>query len=404
MKRSTLILIGVLAATGGAGAGWWLVQPPAPHRHTLTRQTDAAGAIYYSCPMHPQVRQDGPGNCPICGMKLARVQAPEAPAAAQHVPEHVQVSAAMVQNLGLRVEVVTRGAHTGTLRAVGSVVVDQTRILAVQARSAGFVEQLRVRTAGEMVKRGQVLAAIYSPEVLAAQEELQLARRSGDAALIGAAETRLRLLGASPGSGSAPRQTLLRAPSDGVVLELTARENEQIAPGMPLMKLADLSRVWVEIEVPEAQAAALRVGQTAQVASQALGGRRFETQIAYIYPQLQAETRTLRARLVLDNPDLALRPGMYVEVTLAGEPGQSGLWVPSEAVIRTGTRDLVMLAEAEGRYRPAQVRIGREAGGYSEVLEGLREQESVVVSGQFLLDSEASLRGVAVRALAEAAP
>lgn len=399
MNSSPLILIAVAVAASAATGGWWLAKAQAPHRHMLTQQLDAAGAVFYTCPMHPQVRQDAPGNCPICGMTLSRQSA-----TAMTRADQVHVSAAMVQNLGIRTALVTRGTQGEALRAVGSVMVDETRIVAVQSRSAGFIEQLKVRAAGETVRRGELLAAIYSPEVLAAQEELLLARRSADAALIAAAEARLRLLGASPASGAVSRLTPLHAPSDGVVLELMARENEQIAPGMPLMKLADLSRVWIELEVPEAQATALRLGRAATVSSNALGVRRFEAQLAYIYPALQAATRTLRARLVLDNPDLALRPGMFVDVTLAGEEGQPGLWVPSEAVIRTGTRELVMLATPEGGYAPAQVQLGRESGAHSEVLAGLSENERVVVSGQFLLDSEASLRGVAVRGAPEPQP
>lgn len=402
MKHTSLLLVGVVVL-GAAGGGIWLAQQDRAHRHTLTRQTDNAGAVYYTCTMHPQVRQNEPGNCPICGMKLVRVQT-TAPGAAGAAPSSVEVGAAMVQNLGLRTAQVTRGAHASALRAVGSVMVDQTRVVAVQSRSAGFIEQLDVRAEGELVHRGQRLAALYAPEILAAQEELQLARRSGDGPLAAAAEARLQRLGAIPASGAVPRQTALLSPTDGVVLELLARENEQIAPGMPLMKIADLSKVWIEIEVPEAQSAQLHLDQPAQVLSNLPGSTKIDARLAYIYPQLQAQTRTLRARLEVDNPGLRLRPGMYVDVLLAAAPGEDALWIPSEAVIRTGTRELVMLAEAAGAYRPAQVRIGREAGGFSEVIEGLAEQESVVVSGQFLLDSEASLRGVAVRALAEPTP
>lgn len=403
MKRTTLILLSTAVILSSAGGGVWLAQHDRAHRHTLARKTDVAGAVYYTCSMHPQVRQNEPGNCPICGMTLTRVQEAAATTADTR-PTSVQVGAAMVQNLGLRTAQATRGTHASALRAVGSVMVDQTRVVAVQSRSAGFIEQLEVRAEGEIVRRGQRLAALYAPEILAAQEELQLARRSGDDTLAAAAETRLRRLGASPASGTVPRQTALLSPSDGVVLELLARENEQIAPGMPLMKIADLSRVWIEIEVPEAQSAQLRPGQPAQVLTSLPGAAKIDAALAYVYPQLQSQTRTLRARLEVDNPGLRLRPGMYVDVVLADASGEDALWIPSEAVIRTGARELVMLAEAGGRYRPAQVRIGRQAGGYSEVIEGLEEQESVVVSGQFLLDSEASLRGVAVRELQEHAP
>jgi Cu(I)/Ag(I) efflux system membrane fusion protein len=270
--------------------------------------------------------------------------------------------------------------------------IDETRIVAVTARAAGWVERLNVRAVGDPVRRGQVVAGVYSPELLAAQEEWALARKLGDATLIDAATTRLKLLGAG-GQGRPQRQTAIVAPQSGVVTELSVREGEQLTPGMPLMKLADLSSVWIVAEIPEAQAAWIAVGKPAEARLRGLPGKVFEGAVEYIYPLLDTQTRTLRARLVFANADGALKPGMVAEVALFGGARHAVTLVPSEAVIRTGTRSVVMVAEGGGRYRPVEVELGPERNEEIEILKGLQPGQQVVVSGQFLIDSEASLLG-----------
>ncbi len=286
------------------------------------------------------------------------------------------------------------------------------------SRVAGFVERLDVRAVGEPVKRGQVIAGVYSPELYAAQQEFLLALK-GDAGqdvpvsamrqdgalspaakLAAASRERLKLLGmadfqisAIAESGQAQRQALITAPVGGIVTELNVREGGQTEPGMPLVRISDLSRVWVQVEIPESQASALRPGLRAEARLSGLPGRVFEGQVDYIYPSVDMITRTLRARLTFDNPGLVLKPGMYASVSLAIKGGSERVVVPSEAVIRTGERTVVMVAEGDGRYRPAHVEIGLERNGETIILSGLEEGESVVVSGQFLIDSEASLLG-----------
>nr|ART35491.1 A375 [uncultured bacterium] len=443
MKKILLIVVPMLAV--GAGSAWFLQHrsstdmsaggAAAGHKHVLTKMTDAQGKVYYTCPMHPQVRQDGPGNCPICGMKLTKRE--DQPAGSggnrealywydpmrpdQHfdkpgkspfmdmqlVPKYedgagmegdgatlVQIDPRMAQNLGMRTAAVETGTFWQRIDTVGSVAVDETRIVAVEARAAGWIERLDVRAVGETVKRGQVLAGLYAPDLLAAQQELVLARKSGDAALIEGAQSRLQLLGVGgDGHGEPQRRVAIRAPQAGVVTELMVREGAQLTPGMPLMKLADLSRVWVIVEVPESQAAWVATGKPAEARLKGLPGKVFEGTVEYVYPLLDTQTRTLRARLAFDNADGALKPGMYAQVTVFGGARNEVTLVPSESVIRTGTRSVVIVAEAEGRYRPADVVLGPERGDQIVVLEGLQAGQQVVVSGQFLIDSEASLLG-----------
>lgn len=448
MKPLRIVLL-VLALAALAAAGWWLARPP--HRHTLVAATDAQGQVYYTCPMHPQIRQDKPGHCPICGMALVKKVEGAAPAkparerrilywydpmvpdkhfdrpgkspfmdmelvpkyANEAVPQtgsaaadSVHIDPRIVQRLGIRTAPVTRSSFAPRIEATGVVEVDERRMVAVISRTAGFVERLQLRAVGDPVRRGQSVAAVYSPELYAAQEELLLAARSGDAALLQASKQRLALLGLSAGqiesvlrSGRAQRQAAVLSPSDGVVTELNVREGEQVQPGTPLMRIADLSHVWIGVDIPEAQGGAIGADRPVEVRLAALPGRVFEGRVEYLYPRLETSTRTLRARLVLDNPELALKPGMYAQVSLLGGARSEALVIPSEALIRTGERSLVILAEGEGRFRPALVKPGADRAGQTEILAGLQEGETVVVSGQFLIDSEANLRSVLARML-----
>ncbi|MGH8629952.1 MAG: efflux RND transporter periplasmic adaptor subunit [Burkholderiales bacterium] len=441
MSRKKIVLICVLALTF-AGAGWWIAQSMAPHKHELVQKTDEQGKVYYTCAMHPQVKQDEPGNCPICGMKLVKREEGAGPAKGdvlywhdpmrpevhfdkpgkspfmdmELVPKYaseggtdaVQIDSGMAQNLGIRTVQVQRGDFSQRVEAVGGVEVDERRIVVVESRATGWVEQLLVRAVGDPVRRGQRVAGVYSPDLFAAQQELVLAAKSNDLALLAASRQRLVFLGMGESqieavltSREAQRQTAVVAAGNGVVTELNVREGQQVAPGTPLMRIADLSRVWITVEIPEAQGAWIREGREAEAHLAALPGKVFRGKVEYIYPRLDPQTRTVRARLSFDNPGLQLKPGMYADVSLFGRTRQGTLLVPTEAVIRTGERSVVILAEDDGRFRPANVKVGDDRQGQTEILEGLREGESVVVSGQFLIDSEANLRSVLGRLSSE---
>ena len=399
-KRNVMSLAAIVAVAGGLG--WFASRhfSPLPPQGG-EGQGEGAGeqkVLYWYDPMKPDAHFDAPGKSPFMDMDLVPRYAGEEPEGGGVV---VEVDPRMAQNLGFRTAPVTSAVITHSLDAVGAVEVDERLIYAVESRAEGWVEQLRVRAVGEPVRQGQVLAGVYSPELYSAQEELALAAKSGDADLVAASRQRLSLLGLSEGqiaqvvkSGKAQRQALIASPRGGVVTELNVREGQKVMPGMPLMRIADLTRVWVTVEIPESLAGTVSQGRRAEARLSAVPGKVFEGRVDYVYPKLDPVTRTVRARIVFENRAAELKPGMYANVAILGGTGrQSSLTVPSEAVIRTGRRNVVIVAESEGRFRPVEVTLGPEHEGRIVILDGLAEGQSVVTSGQFLLDSEASLRG-----------
>ncbi|MES0873972.1 efflux RND transporter periplasmic adaptor subunit [Sinimarinibacterium thermocellulolyticum] len=396
MKTFPILAVSLVVVCAAGGA-WWAAQR---HVHEPVAEIGDDGAVYWTCAMHPEVRMDAPGNCPICGMRLVQKRAAARAAAAHDTLPTVEVAAQMVQRLGIRTALVERGRFWQRVDTVGRVEVDARRIRTLESRAVGWIEQQRVHAVGERVRAGETLAGVFAPELYAAQQELLLAHRSGDEALQSAARTRLQLLGADTAQidailrrGEAQRALPLLAPADGIVLDLDVHEGRQIAPGMPLARIADLSQVWIIAEIPEAQLGRITEGRPAEVRFAALPGQVFQGRIDYLYPGVDAVTRTARVRIVLDNPQWRLTPGMYAEVTLFGGARDDVLMVPSEALIRTGTRSVVILALDDRHFRPVEVVAGDERDGRTVILDGLKAGQRIVVSGQFLIDAEASLRG-----------
>ena len=349
---------------------------------------------YWYDPMHPAEHFDKPGKSPFMDMQLV-------PKYANNVaPGSIAVDSRVVQNLGLRLAKVEQGSFARVVDTVGSVAVDEHRIEAVQVRQPGWVERLEVRAAGDSVRRGQLLAGIYSPDLLAAQQELLIALGANDPQLIEAVRRRLALFGLSEAqiarvekNHQVERRVDYYAPFDGYVMDLGARQGAEVQPGTMLFQLADLNTVWITAEVPETQAAWLKPGDRAEVEVPALPGERFEGQVDYLYPELTQVTRTLRVRVVVKNPHKHLRPGMFAAAHFQSMTQNHSLAVPSESVIKTGMRSFVIVADDDTHFRPTRVRVGAEQGGRSEILEGLTLGQNVVASGQFLIDSEANLRG-----------
>ena len=419
MKISTRVAL-VVAVAGAAGFTWWWTQGAAPTPGGAGAAGHAAHAaaaapapepkvLFWYDPMKPDVHFDKPGKSPFMDMELLPKYAEGSAAADGAI---VEVDPRMAQNLGIRTAPVTRGEIAHSVDAVGAVEVDERLMYAIESRAEGWVEMLAVRAVGDPVKQGQVVAGVYSPDLYSAQEELVLAVKAGDADLIAASRQRVRLLGLSDGqiaqiekNGKAQRTALIVSPRSGVVTELNLREGQKVmAGGMPLMRIADLSRVWITVEVPEALAGAVSQGRGAQARFTALPGKLFEGRVDYVYPNLDPVTRTLRARVVFENRGGALKPGMFANVAVLGGPGRETLSVPAEAVIRTGKRTVVIVAEGEGRFRPAEVTLGPEHEGRIVILSGIEEGQQVVTSGQFLIDSEASLQGAYQRIEGESAP
>ena len=395
---TTQVVVASLALVLVAGAGGYglarLGQPSA----TSTPQSKGAERkiLYWYDPMLPAERYPGPGKSSM-GMDLIPKYAGETGEAG------VRIDPASLQNLGGRVVAVTRGTLPSGLTATGVVDFNQRDMAIVQARAAGFVQRVYNHAPGDLVRAGAPLADVLVPEWGGAQAEYLAVRRTGDAGLTRAARQRLALLGMSDGlidqierTGRPRTVVTLSTPTGGVIRILNVRGGMTVMAGQTLAEINGLGTVWVNAAIPEALAGQVRPGSPVSVTLAAFPGETFAGRVSALLPEAQGETRTLTARIELSNRGGRLKPGMFATVQL-GATASPALLVPSEAVIRTGKRTLVMLALAGGRYQPAEVRTGREAGGKTEVLAGLADGEKIVASGQFLIDSEASLAGIAAR-------
>jgi Cu(I)/Ag(I) efflux system membrane fusion protein len=372
-----------------------------------TQDADKRKPQYWYDPMHASERFDKPGKSPFMDMQLVPKYADPGPTdvggtppAAGASPGSIAVDSRVVENLGVRLAKVEQGSFTRVVDTVGLVGVDEHRIEAIQVRAPGWVERLDVRAVGDAVRRGQLLAGVYSPDLLATQQELMIARNSKDPTLIEAARQRLALFGLSGAqiariekSDQVERRVDYYAPFDGYVMDLGVRQGDAVQPGTTLFKLADLTSVWITAEVPETQAAWLKPGDPAEIEVPARPSERFAGKVDYLYPELTQTTRTLKVRVVVKNPSKHLQPGMFAAAHFHAATQQQVLTVPSEAVIKTGTRSVIIVADDVTHFRPVLVRVGAEQDGRSEILEGLSLGQSVVASGQFLIDSEANLRG-----------
>jgi Cu(I)/Ag(I) efflux system membrane fusion protein len=351
----------------------------------------------YVCPMHPQISSETPGSCPICGMDLVA----RSRSAAQAAPV-IEVDAGLRQALGIRTAEVERRVLSPRVRAPAEVVADQHRIRHVHTRVPGWIEELRVHALGERVRAGQVLMELYAPDLVAAQEDYLIALRSGGAGSRAqrSAGERLRRLGvddefiaALAQRGSSLQRVPVRAPGDGVVTMLDVRHGMYVEPSTIALEITDLDEVWVSVAVfPEELE---RLGSGTIYAALNLPNqpdRLWRGEVSYVYPSQDAMTRTVQLRVPVPNRRGLLRVGQYMEARLRGEDGEPVLTVPSEAVIRSADGERVVLDAGEGRFRVAEVHAGLRADGRTQILHGLKEGERVVVSAQFLLDSEAALR------------
>lgn len=402
MKRVHLVLAGfVLVAAAAAVGGYWYgalrVTPPVvpPAQNSPDRKI-----LYWYDPMVPQQRFDKPGKSPFMDMDLVPKYADEESGAGV-----VTIDPRVAQNLGVRTADTARGRIDRRVEAVGGVGWNERAVFVVQARSGGFVEKLYARAPLDAVEKGQPLVELLAPDWAAAQEEYLLLRRGGkESGLAEAARNRLQLLGMSEEqigllekTGKPQTRITLYAPISGVIAELGVREGMTVASGAMLFRLVDLSTVWVNAEVPETQGGWLKPGTAVEARVPSFPDQVFRGRVSAILPEVNAATRTLRARVELANPGGRLKPGMFASLAFAGSAGGDALLVPSEAIIRTGARIVVIVAESEGRFRQQEVELGFESGGRSEIRKGLTEGDKVVVSGQFLIDSEASLRATGTR-------
>ncbi|MDP3845280.1 MAG: efflux RND transporter periplasmic adaptor subunit [Pseudomonas sp.] len=403
-------LLMTLLLLGGATAGYWLAAqnqaiPATTGAPASSPSTQAERQVlYWYDPMYPQQHFPAPGKSPFMDMQLVPRYAEQAAAntaGAVAAEPSMQVAPGTQQNLGMRLATVTRGPLAQSLQASAVLAFNERDVALLQTRAGGFVERTYQHAPGDLVVAGAPLAELLIPEWVAAQTEFLALRPSLEPELLAAARQRLRLLGMPADlitqverSGRAQPLTILRSPIAGVITELNARSGMTLAAGTTLARINGLDPVWLELALPEAQAGAVQLGQAAEAQLPAFPGERLTGTVASVLPAADAQSRTLRVRVELANPSGRLRPGMSAQVQLNLPSSAAVLLLPSEAVIRTGKRALVMLAEAGGRFRPVQVQLGAESAGQVAVLAGLQEGQQVVASGQFLLDSEASLTGL----------
>lgn len=406
MSRMTWSAL-ALALGAALAVGWWAGRAWAPGAETV----DAAAAgpverkiLYYRNPMgladtSPVPKKDA------MGMDYLPVYADADPGP---TPGTVVLPPEKVQRLGVRTEVAMREALSATVRASATVAVDETRVFAVAPRFEGWIDILHANQTGMTIRRGEALMTVYSPALEAAQQEFRVAdeaaRRlaASDPAsadtmrrLRDAARARLRnweVSGAGVATaGSAPRR-VLSAPADAVVVEKLVVQGERFEPGQTILRLADLSTVWVVAQVPTSASADIGIGDRASFETPSLPGRRFEGEVGFIQPVVDGGSRTLGVRIALPNPDGSLRPGLFGDIELTGRAAEPAVVVPRSAVIDSGTRQVVLVQTAPGRFTPREVRLGTRAGDRVAVLSGVQAGERVVVSANFLIDAESNLR------------
>ncbi|VAW50358.1 Cobalt/zinc/cadmium efflux RND transporter, membrane fusion protein, CzcB family [hydrothermal vent metagenome] len=359
---------------------------------------DEKEIMYWVAPMDPNYRRDKAGKSPM-GMDLIPFYAGE-----DSDGSTVSISPTVVQNLGVRTAKAELTRLWRGIDTVGYVDYDESKVSHIHLRTTGWVENLTVKSEGERVKKGDRLFDLYSPELVNAQEEFVVALSSGNKGLVRASKERLSALGISKNQINqlkkdkrVKQRISIYASQDGVVSDFPVRDGMYIKPSMKVMTLGDLSSVWLLAEVFERQSQWVEVGQDAEVTLSYIPGKNWQGKVEYIYPSLDPKTRTLKVRLRFDNPGERLKPNMYANVKIYGGAKENTIVIPLEGLIRTGREERVIIALGEGKFEARSVTAGIESGDYVEIMEGVNEGEKIVTSGQFLIDSEASMRASITR-------
>jgi multidrug efflux pump subunit AcrA (membrane-fusion protein) len=403
MSKSVSVIVAViLGIIVGGGGVYFLKFPSGVQTGVETTVQRDKKILYWKAPMDPNYISDEPGKSPM-GMDLIPVYEGADDGAE---PGTVSIDPVIAQNIGVRTAEVKRMTLTKSLRTIGRVDYDEKRVYHVNTKVDGWIEKLYVDYTGQEVGKGDRLLEIYSPKLVAAQEEYLLARQYGETisgvgrdSISGLSRRRLELWDVPEAQikeleerGTVTRTLRIDSPVTGIVTKKSIQEGMYVKPGMLLYTIADISRVWVYADIYEYEIPWIKVGQKAEMTLVSYPGKVFKGKVTFIYPFMEAKTRTNKVRLEFANPGFKLKPDMYANVTLYSVVSRSAVAVPAEAVIRSGERNIVLVARGGGKFSPRPVTLGVEAGGYYEVRAGLEEGDEVVISAQFLIDSESRLK------------
>jgi Cu(I)/Ag(I) efflux system membrane fusion protein len=413
-NRNNLLVAGiVIALFVGIGGGYWFANsrmPVVSAPSTAVQQTP----LFYRNPMNPEVTSPVPAKDQM-GMDYIPVFADGDQDAPQGT---VSIDPVTVQNMGVRTAIAELQTLAREIHTVGRVDYDEQRIARLHPKTQGWIEELRIGTTGASIDDDEILLSIYSPQLVSSQQEYLLALknfetlsnspfedvRRGANDLAESSLDRLRLFDVPEHQIDMLKETRevmkllhIHSPAKGIVINVGAREGQFVTPQSELYMIADLSRVWVFVDVFEEELPWVNVGDEAEMRVTAVPGKIFRGKLTYIYPYAESRTRTIKARLEFDNSDLLLKPDMFADVTIQASPQQNAIVVPSEAVIRSGLREQVFLVRAPGKFEPREVEVGLSGGGLTEIRSGLEAGDEVVVSAQFLIDSESKLREAAAK-------
>lgn len=398
MNRVALTASAIALVAIGIGGGYWWARRDAGARMEMSESAmppaQERKALYWYDPMVPDQHFDKPGKSPFMDMQLVPKYADGATTAGVRIDPGVQ------QNVGIRTAVVESGRMTTRIQVPATLTWDLRQEAVVSARVDGIVSRLHVKAPFEPVRRGQPLATVLAPawgSAIAEAQALGQANSASARSLQSAANQRLRMLGLSGTRASRDGGVELLSPNDGVVSEVLVREGQTVIAGMPLFRVNGTATLWLEAAIPQGGVGGIGSGTKVEATVSAVPGRTFEGEVEALLPQIDPISRTQRARIVLRNEEGLLVPGMFAELMLQSEAGDDVPLVPTEALVVTGSDSRVIVARSDGGFEPVRVQTGRSSGGRTEILAGLKSGERVVTSGQFLIDSEASLSGALQR-------
>ncbi|PKM36065.1 MAG: efflux transporter periplasmic adaptor subunit [Gammaproteobacteria bacterium HGW-Gammaproteobacteria-10] len=419
-----LLITGLSMLALGLGAGYWLagrienlpIEAHLPEHRLDNKEPEPGQPLFYRHPMNPEITSPVPAKDSM-GMDYIPVYADEQTASE---PGTVRIDPVTVQNIGVRTARATRTTLSRNVRAVGRVDYDEERIVRLHPKTAGWIEALYVDKTGQWIGKDTDLLSIYSPQLVSAQQEYILALqnqkilsdspfesiRQGAEDLLASSRKRLQLLDVPAHQLHELTDTKrifkslhIHAPTDGIVIQIGAREGQYVTPDTEIFTIANIANVWVYADVYEYELPWIRPGDRAEIRLVGVPGRVFESRVEFIYPYAEKRTRTTRIRLVLDNAEGLLKPDMFADVTIATQRQMETLVVPTEAIIRSGTRNQVFVVREPGKFEPRRVKLGLDSDGQVAIIDGLDEGEEIVVSAQFLIDSESKLREATAKML-----